>query len=94
MAGGVRGVSPWSRKEKTSDVTYGLCSLKTVWGQQGGVQGVSPGWRKERKVILDPMYNLRPPESRKEEVNPDGYFCPALKVKRSTLRGTRQKILV
>ena len=26
--------------------------------------------------------------------NPDGYFCPALKVKRSTLRGTRQKILV
>jgi hypothetical protein len=42
--------------------------------------------KKERKVILDPMNNL--PE------NLDGYFCPALKVKRSTLRGTRQKFLV
>ena len=44
--GGSGGSPPGERKEKTSDATYGLRSIKTVWGM---AEGGSPGEEKKDK---------------------------------------------
>src|SRR5271154_5429729 len=69
-------------------IYMGCVALKQFGGWQVGSGGSAPGEEKKRKVILDPMYNF--PERRSYS----WLFLPCPKSKRSTLRGTHQKILV